>query len=157
MATKTSTPAPRVVTVKPKQPVDIDRPVWQVADKAKAALRSLEGGELLQLILRYEEEEIQFLGSHKVNPDSLPTYFESPSPQVYSFYQHPRTNNVLFIWTRHGGHNATKRLAAQDGVRLDLLRIAKEQGIIIKKEITQKEGEVSGDQLKTDVASSGRQ
>ncbi|KAJ6155395.1 twinfilin-1 [Penicillium chermesinum] len=77
--------------------------------------------------------------------------------QVYSFYQHPRTNNVLFIWTRHGGHNATKRLAAQDGVRLDLLRIAKEQGIIIKKEITQKEGEVSGDQLKTDVASSGRQ
>ena len=89
-------------------------------------------------ILRYDEEEIQLLGSHKkVEPDSLPTYFESPSPQIYSFYQHPRTNNVLFIWTRHDGLNAEKRLAAQDGIRLDLLETAKDQGIIVKKEVKQ--------------------
>lgn len=40
----------KLVTVEPKGPSEIERPVWPPTERAKAALRELREGQLLQLV-----------------------------------------------------------------------------------------------------------
>lgn len=82
------------------------------------------------------EDEIDFTNSYKnVDPDSIATYFDSLSPLVYSFYCYPGTAAVVLIWTRHEGAISVKHIRAQNGVRLDMIAIAEQEGIKIAKTV----------------------
>ncbi|KAJ5167455.1 uncharacterized protein N7482_006236 [Penicillium canariense] len=129
------------------------RPVWPVEEGVKTAVRALQEGELLQLVIHFTEEEIQFLNSYKeVDPDSIAIYFKCPSPQVYSFYHYPGSNAVVLLWTRYDGIISTKRIAAQNGVRMDMLAIAEGQGIMVTQEIiVQGQDQISGVRLRDKI------
>ncbi|KAH6980795.1 hypothetical protein BKA56DRAFT_585983 [Ilyonectria sp. MPI-CAGE-AT-0026] len=107
-----------------------NRPFWLADDRAETALRELQEGELLQLVVNYSEEEIQFVNSSKqVAPDSVSEYFAAPSPHTFSFYRYPESGAVILIWTRHHWATSTKRTNAQRSLRRDLALIAEREGI----------------------------
>ncbi|KAJ5820419.1 hypothetical protein N7474_006010 [Penicillium riverlandense] len=118
------------MTLLPPSQRIVKRPVWPVDERARTAVRDLQEGELLQLIIDYSEEEMQFANSYKgVDPEIVAEHFVSPSSQVYSFYRYPGSGSVVLIWTRHHWANSSKHFARQNGVRMDMIAIAKEQGI----------------------------
>ncbi|RYP61557.1 hypothetical protein DL770_009768 [Monosporascus sp. CRB-9-2] len=111
-------------------PPGMNRPLWPIDDRAKTAIRELQEGELLQLMVDYSEDEVQFVNSYKqVKPDSVAEYFASPSPEIFSFYHYPGSDAVVLIWTRHHWTKSTKHTKLQNGLRRDLVLIAEGEGI----------------------------
>lgn len=84
----------------------------------------------------FVEDEIDLTNSYKtVDPDSVATYFDTLSPLTYSFYHYPGIAAVVLIWTRHEGAISAKHIRAQNGVRLDMIAIAEQEGIKIAKTV----------------------
>ncbi|KAH7013818.1 hypothetical protein EDB80DRAFT_710948 [Ilyonectria destructans] len=120
----------KTINLPPSNEQGANRPLWQVDDRAKTALRELQEGELLQLVVNYSEEEIQFVNSYmQVAPDSVGGYFAAPSPHTFSFYRYPGSGAVFLMWTRHHWATSTKRTNAQRRLRRDLALIAEREGI----------------------------
>lgn len=91
---------------------------------------------LLMKKIDFAEDEIDLMNSyHDVDPDSVETYFDDLSPLTYTFYHFPGANAVVLIWTRHEGAISVKHIRAQNGVRLDMIAIAEQEGIKISKTV----------------------
>ncbi|KAL6405117.1 hypothetical protein AUP68_11961 [Ilyonectria robusta] len=133
-----------------------NRPFWLVDDRAKTALRELQEGELLQLVVNYSEEEIQFVNSYEqVAPDSVSEYFAAPSPHTFFFYRYPGSGAVILVWTRHHWATSTKRTNAQRSLRRDLALIAEREGIkaVQMLQVSSQKG-ITGDCLREAISSS---
>jgi hypothetical protein len=70
-----------------------------------------------------------------VNPGSVATYFNSPSPFTFFIYHYPHPDAVLLIWTQWEGAVSVKNVALQRNLLLDIIAIAKGVGVKVTRTV----------------------
>ncbi|KAF4945558.1 hypothetical protein FSARC_14412 [Fusarium sarcochroum] len=115
-------------------PATKDQPVtdpdYLLDDRSKAALKDLQEGDLLQMVVDHDEGMIELTALNKqVSTDSLAKYFEAPTTKKFAFYRHPESSAVILIWTRFPAATSVKTTRVQARLRRELTWYADRAGI----------------------------
>ncbi|CEF76122.1 unnamed protein product [Fusarium graminearum] len=105
-------------------------PCYDLEDRTRSSLQSLQEGDLLQLAVDHGEELFQFVSVDRdVTLESLSHHLNSADPKNVALYRCPISKNTVLIWTRCPTANSAKRMRVQNRVRRDLTWYAGEEGI----------------------------
>ncbi|KIL90078.1 hypothetical protein FAVG1_06816 [Fusarium avenaceum] len=108
----------------------VTEPHYLLDDRSAAALKDLQEGDLLQMVVDHDEGVIEFADlNRKVAPDSLAKYFEAPATKRFAFYRHPESSAVVLIWTRFPAATSVKTTRVQVRLRRELTWYAEREGI----------------------------
>ncbi|KAI6756099.1 hypothetical protein HG530_011835 [Fusarium avenaceum] len=108
----------------------VTEPHYLLDDRSTAALKDLQEGDLLQMVVDHDEGVIEFADlNRKVAPDSLGKYFEAPTTKQFAFYRHPESSAVVLIWTRFPAATSVKTTRVQVRLRRELTWYAEREGI----------------------------
>ncbi|KAK1147121.1 Twinfilin-1 [Aspergillus melleus] len=122
-----------------------------VDEDAKEALRSLQQGGLVQLVIDIPKETFRLGGAGSgIDPNSVQEQISASSPR-YTFYHYPDSEAVVFIYTCPSGSSIKERMLYASS-RLYALQLAEDQGLKISKKIEASSAdEVSGERLREEV------
>ncbi|KAJ5813000.1 Actin-binding cofilin/tropomyosin type [Penicillium robsamsonii] len=125
-----------------------------VDERAKSALRDLQDGGLVQLIVDIRTENIVLADSQTgVEASAVATHISSSSPR-YSFYHYPGSDVVIFVYTCPSGSSIKERMLHATSRRV-AVDIAEKEGLKIEKKIeASSPDEITGDRLQEEVAPS---
>ncbi|KAF4453920.1 hypothetical protein F53441_3445 [Fusarium austroafricanum] len=105
-------------------------PGYELDDRSTAALKDLQAGDLLQMVVDHEEEMIEYADlNRQVEPGALAKYFEAPTVKKFAFYRHPGSGAVILIWTRFPATTSTKTTRVQLRMKRDLTWYAGKEGV----------------------------
>ncbi|KAJ5497385.1 Actin-binding cofilin/tropomyosin type [Penicillium fimorum] len=121
-------------------------------EDAKSALRNLQDGGLVQLIVDIRTENIVLADSQSgVEASAVATHISSTSPR-YSFYRYLGSDVVIFVYTCPTGSSIKERMLHATSRRV-AIDIAEKEGLKIEKKIeASSPSEITGDRLQEEVA-----
>lgn len=133
-----------------------NRLAMKITEDAKQALATMnQEAALVQLGIEIASETLELQRSSAgITPDeflgSIPT--DRPS---YTFYAHPGTSEVVFLYTCPGGSKVKERMLYASA-RSSVLHVAQEQGVNVTKRLEQGDvGEISEQRLSEEVGIGG--
>ncbi|UZP36686.1 hypothetical protein NXS19_004502 [Fusarium pseudograminearum] len=108
----------------------VELPCYDIEDRTRSTLQSLQEGDLLQLTVDHGEELFQFVSVDRdITPESLSHHLNFADPTNVALYRCPVPKNTVLIWTRCPATSSAKRIRVQNRVRRDLTWYAGEEGI----------------------------
>ncbi|KAJ5184248.1 hypothetical protein N7492_001864 [Penicillium capsulatum] len=105
-----------------------------VEDAAKAALKELQDGGLVQMTVDLPTETIKLVETQSnVDPASIATTISSTSPR-YSFFHYPGSDVVVFMYTCPTGSSIKERMLHASS-RRSAIAVAEGEGLNIAKKV----------------------